>query len=259
MKAMDCADYIIDYALSHKLKINNLQLQKTLYVFAVEYMRLTDVYPYDEDILAWNYGPTILNVYKEYEHYGSLEIEKISTHPTFNPKTTKFTHKIYNIVNIDKTYQSIIERYLKSFLSLDIFEVVDFMLEQEFYQKYRKIIHRTDDFVYPLQEIHLDGMTLKEFLNTKKGDKEMNYVVNEKLIDEIEDILLDKYSECLLSWETEPIIDNTDRRFVTTLYFCDCEIYLIDGDSIGYKINNMDDFPWGDKPFQEVKELLKSK
>lgn len=56
MKAMDCADYIVDYALEHNLKITNLQLQKALYCFAVEYILLTHKYPYDEKILAWNYG-----------------------------------------------------------------------------------------------------------------------------------------------------------------------------------------------------------
>lgn len=87
----------------------------------------------------------------------------------------------------------------------------------------------------------------------------MNYLVNEELIDEIEDILMNECTECLMSWETKPIIDNTDRSFVTTLRFQFCEIYLVDGNAMGYKINDMDEFPCGDKPFQMVKELLESK
>ena len=87
----------------------------------------------------------------------------------------------------------------------------------------------------------------------------MNYLVNEELIDEIEDILMNECSECLISWETKPIIDDTDRSFVTTLRFKNCEIYLIDGDAMGYKIDDMDYFSCGDKPFQMVKELLESK
>lgn len=254
MKAMDCADYIIDYTLKNKLKINNLQLQKALYVFAAEYIRLTGEYPYDENILAWNYGPTVFNVHKEYICYCSSPIERVSTHPTFNPKTVNFTHKMYDIKDIDKTYQSIVEKYLKSFLKTPIFEVVEFTRKQKFYEEHRKIIHRTDDFVYPVQEIHLNGATLSQFLNI--GEKKVNFIVNDSLIDDIEDLFVE-YGQYLLSWNMSSI--DYESGYVATLIFSDCEVYLKSGYTFGYKIYDVECFYQGIEPFEKLKELLSNR
>lgn len=101
MKAMDCADYIVDYALKCNLKITNLQLQKALYCFAVEYICLTDKCPYNEKILAWNYGPTILNVYQEYKIWETSEIKKVSSHSKIDLDTLEIADNYYDINNID--------------------------------------------------------------------------------------------------------------------------------------------------------------
>lgn len=251
MKAMDCADYIIDYTLKNKLKINNLQLQKALYVFAAEYIRLTGEYPYDESILAWNYGPTIFSTYKEYKGYCSASIEQVSTHPTFNPKTVSFTHKMYDITDIDKTYQNIVENYLRSFLKTPIFDIVEFIQKQKFYKENREIIYRTDDLVYPVQEIHLNGATLSQFLNI--GEKKMNFIVNDNLIDDIEDLFME-YGQDLLSWSMSSI--DYESGYVATLIFPDCEVYLESGRTFGYKIYDVECFYQGIEPFKKLKELL---
>lgn len=255
MKAMDCADYIVDYALEHNLKITNLQLQKALYCFAVEYIRLTDEYPYDEKILAWNYGPVILSVYEEYKIYDSFDIKQISSHPTFNIETLNFNHKIYNITDIDKTYQNIVENYLKTFLKTPIFEIVEFTRKQKFYKKYEKIIYRTDSLSYPIQEIHLNGMTLNQFLKMEENKMEY-YVVNDSLIEEIEDLFYEKYVQSLISWEVDSL--EYESGFLATLVFDDCEVYL-DGVSLGYKVYDIENFPYGDEPFKKLMELLKTK
>lgn len=253
MKAMDCADYIIDYSLKCNFKITNLQLQKALYCFAAEYIRLTNKYPYDKKILAWNYGPTILNVYQEYKKWGTLKIKKVSSHSKIDLDTIEIINNYYDINDIDDIYQSIVKKYLKTFLETPIFKIVDFTREQSFYKKYEKIIYKSDKIVYPIEEIHLNGMTLSQFLNMEEN--KMEYTVNDNLIEDIDDLFYE-YGEILYSWEVNSF--EYESGFLATLVFNDCEVYL-DGVSLGYKVYDIKNFPYGDKPFKELMELLKTK
>lgn len=164
MRAMDCADYIVDIAIEHDLDITNLQLQKALYVFAAEYIREFNEYPYDEDkIMAWKYGPAIHNVYKEYNKYGSLPITEVSNHRRFNPNIRKFESNIYDRKNISDDYQEIVEEYLEEFLSINIFKIVEFTHSQKFWASHRKEIYQYDTLEYPENEISLN-QPLADFL-----------------------------------------------------------------------------------------------
>lgn len=173
MRAMDCADYIVDMAIENDLDITNLQLQKALYVFAAEYRRLySGEYPYDTDrIMAWNYGPVIPNVYREYKSYESCPITEVSKHEEFDINTCEFIeHRYDSVENIDDVicpnYRQIVEDNLANFLNLNIFKVVDFTHRQNFWSDHHREIYVYDNVEYPIEEITLDNMDLVQFIRS---------------------------------------------------------------------------------------------
>lgn len=75
MKASNVAKHIINYCLSIGNPVSNLQLQKILYFMDIYHLirtktRLID----DENFSAWDYGPVIESIYREYSFYASNPI-----------------------------------------------------------------------------------------------------------------------------------------------------------------------------------------
>jgi uncharacterized phage-associated protein len=64
--ALEAAKYIIK-----SLPVDNLKLQKLLYYSQAVHLVLNDKAPlFPEDIEAWDYGPVVPPVYREYKRYG---------------------------------------------------------------------------------------------------------------------------------------------------------------------------------------------
>lgn len=73
--ALDIAKYTINKCIKLKRPVSNLQLQKILYYIQGEYMKKNCGRPlFNDNIEAWRYGPSIPNVYYEYNIYSSSEI-----------------------------------------------------------------------------------------------------------------------------------------------------------------------------------------
>lgn len=76
-KALDVANKIISKTdLEHGDTISNLKLQKMLYYQQGFHLAYFGTPLFDEDIVAWQYGPVVPSVYKEYK---SFESNSIST------------------------------------------------------------------------------------------------------------------------------------------------------------------------------------
>ena len=76
-KALDIANKIITKTdLEHGDTISNLKLQKMLYYQQGFHLAYFGTPLFDEDIVAWQYGPVVPSVYKEYK---SFESNSIST------------------------------------------------------------------------------------------------------------------------------------------------------------------------------------
>ena len=76
-KALDIANKIISITdLEHGDTISNLKLQKMLYYQQGFHLAYFGTPLFDEDIVAWQYGPVVPSVYKEYK---SFESNSIST------------------------------------------------------------------------------------------------------------------------------------------------------------------------------------
>lgn len=76
-KALDIANKIISKTdLEHGDTISNLKLQKMMYYQQGFHLAYFGTPLFDEDIVAWQYGPVVPSVYKEYK---SFESNSIST------------------------------------------------------------------------------------------------------------------------------------------------------------------------------------
>lgn len=74
-KARDLAHYIVDKCTHDDEPVSNLQLQKMMYFLQYVHCRnygglLFD----DEEFEAWQYGPVLPSIYKEFSNYGGRAI-----------------------------------------------------------------------------------------------------------------------------------------------------------------------------------------
>ncbi len=75
--ALEIARYILCYCGQQGYFISNLKLQKILYFVQAEFLVATGRPCFYENIEAWDFGPVVPEVYREYKVFGSSNI------PTF--------------------------------------------------------------------------------------------------------------------------------------------------------------------------------
>lgn len=74
--ALEIARYIINKCIELGRPVSNLQLQKILYYVQGEYMKNNNGEAlFADEIMAWQYGPVVSDVYYEYNNYCSKEID----------------------------------------------------------------------------------------------------------------------------------------------------------------------------------------
>lgn len=71
--ALNMAKYIIDKCTKDRYPISNLQLQKILYYIQREFLQ-QGAMAFPENIEAWQFGPVVPGVYKQYCGFGALPI-----------------------------------------------------------------------------------------------------------------------------------------------------------------------------------------
>ena len=72
--ALDVAKYIIDKCTKERCPISNLQLQKILYYVQRDFLQIGKE-AFMEDIEAWQFGPVVPVVYRQYCGFGALPIK----------------------------------------------------------------------------------------------------------------------------------------------------------------------------------------
>lgn len=75
--ALTIARYIIQRCNSKNRSISNLKLQKILYFVQAEFLVTRNRPCFVENIVAWNFGPVVPEVYQEYKIFGSANIPVI--------------------------------------------------------------------------------------------------------------------------------------------------------------------------------------
>ena len=72
-RALDVAQYIIDFCCKEGQPISNLQLQKILYYVQLNFLVRGQTL-FDDDFIALDFGPAILEVYNLYCGFGGSKI-----------------------------------------------------------------------------------------------------------------------------------------------------------------------------------------
>ena len=73
-KALDVARYIIQYSNDRNYGVSNLRLQKLLYFVQAVSLAYSDQGCFEDEIEAWELGPVVPAVYREYKCYGNGSI-----------------------------------------------------------------------------------------------------------------------------------------------------------------------------------------
>jgi uncharacterized phage-associated protein len=68
------AKYIVKEALKRKMPVTNLKLQKLLYFVQGVHLFMHEKVAFLDEIIAWQYGPVVKDVYYEYSIYGANDI-----------------------------------------------------------------------------------------------------------------------------------------------------------------------------------------
>jgi len=77
--------------------ITNLKLQKLLYFAQAAHCAIFHKPLFSEQILAWQYGPVVEEVYQEYKKYRNLPIPKPNDEKEIDQETQFFLENIWNI------------------------------------------------------------------------------------------------------------------------------------------------------------------
>jgi uncharacterized phage-associated protein len=72
--ALKVARYIIWWCNNNGYSISNLKLQKILYFVQAQFLVARGMPCFCEEIQAWEYGPVVPEVYREYKAYGGGNI-----------------------------------------------------------------------------------------------------------------------------------------------------------------------------------------
>jgi len=71
--ALEIAKYIIDKRTKDNCPVSNLQFQKILYYIQREFLQQGEI-AFPEEIEAWQFGPVVPEVYRQYCGFGALPI-----------------------------------------------------------------------------------------------------------------------------------------------------------------------------------------
>lgn len=104
---LDVARYIINYSNEKGYEISNLKLQKILYFVQAYFLYLDKEKPcFYEAIEAWDFGPVVPEVYREYKQYGSGNIPTVKSYIKYSHgnywNAKKFSFEDRNIQQEDK-------------------------------------------------------------------------------------------------------------------------------------------------------------
>lgn len=117
-RALDVSRYVIDYSNQKEYGISNLKLQKILYFIQAFFLiSKEDGTPcFKEKIEAWDFGPVVPEVYREYKQYGSADIPTMRYYIEFDEENIwNSKRKIYGTHVIAKEDEKLINAVVDKF------------------------------------------------------------------------------------------------------------------------------------------------
>lgn len=95
MRAIDVANYIVTYCHEQEINISNLKLQKLLYFVQASFLINNLGRCFWDEIEAWDFGPVVPEVYREYRGFGSGNIP-ITTLEGQQPRHFEVINQVIN-------------------------------------------------------------------------------------------------------------------------------------------------------------------
>jgi uncharacterized phage-associated protein len=82
-RASDVAARIITDALAVYSPVTNLQLQKLVFLCQCAHLRATDHVMFEDDIIAWQYGPVVQSLFYTYAYRGASSLRRVVNNKSF--------------------------------------------------------------------------------------------------------------------------------------------------------------------------------
>ena len=113
--SIDISSYIINYSYSIGHPISNLKLQKLLYYCQAAVLVETRNKCFDSKIMAWEFGPVVVEAYQRYKEFGRDIIPNQNDNQKieFDDKKIKISYISSN--SIDDVTKSIINKVVQSY------------------------------------------------------------------------------------------------------------------------------------------------
>ena len=116
--AIDVSTYIINYSCDINSPVNNLKLQKLLYYVQAALLVETGKKCFESKVVAWGFGPVVVESYQHYKEYGRNNIPKQEEN-----KRMKFDSKTMKIIfepakKIDEITKKIINKVVDSYAKI---------------------------------------------------------------------------------------------------------------------------------------------
>ncbi len=100
MKAKDIAEYFLSLVDEEKGDfLTNLKIQKLLYYAEGFSLAISKTSLFEEKIMAWNYGPVVVEVYNEYKQYNSNPVLQSSDfdNEKYDSATKDLLNEVYDV------------------------------------------------------------------------------------------------------------------------------------------------------------------
>lgn len=142
-KAMEVANYIVEYEISKNRRIYNIKLQKLLAFLADEWEAKFNTFPFEESFENWFLGPAVPVVYRTYHRTNQYE-------PIPKPfAVTEGNCRIYYKGTFTKDEEAVIQHVCERFKKVTGFKMVQKWTDKE---KYRNEDSSQADELEGLQE-----------------------------------------------------------------------------------------------------------
>jgi uncharacterized phage-associated protein len=149
-KAIDVADYIVDYCNKSGKKISHLQLQKILYFCEAHYL-IENKNLFKDDISKWRLGPVVESVYHEYKTFGSRNITYVPNRLVL--ENGKFKRVSFNPDVIKENDKEKINKIVNKYITFGPFELVDATHEHEPWKRDEPFINSGIDLIFDKEEL----------------------------------------------------------------------------------------------------------
>lgn len=113
---LDIARYIIKYSNDQDYGVSNLKLQKILYFIQAYFLIQTNSPCFKEPIEAWDFGPVVPTVYKQYKMYASADVPTMESYISFDGDDIWKSKRIrFNKINIKDEDKILINKVVDKF------------------------------------------------------------------------------------------------------------------------------------------------